>query len=131
MVRSRKLAVLEWTRLRIVQKARPHHQRCVEVRPDELIHPGESLGRDAHDRELDSTEVHAPAEDRGVGSELPFPQAVAENHDRVAARDLVLLRPERAAQLRLDTHDTEEVAAHEQAERQLGQRIRVSRPDRR
>ena len=109
-------------------QARPHHQRNVEVRADELVHPGESLGRDADDRELDPTELHAPAEDGGVGSELLLPQAVAENHDRVAAGDLVLLRPEVAAQLRLDAHDAEEVAAHEQAECQLWQRIAVWRP---
>ena len=90
---------------------------------DELVHPGETLGRDADDRELDAAELHAAAEDRRVGAELLFPQHVAEDDDRIAARDLILVRPEVAPQLRLDAHHREEVAADEQAERQLRQRV--------
>ena len=73
-----------------------------------------------------AAELHAAAENGGVGAELLFPQAVADHDDGVAARDLILLRPEGAAQLGLDAHDAEEVAADEQAERQLAAAPRAS-----
>ena len=115
--------VLEWARGGIARQSWPHHQRREEVGTDELIHPGESRRRDADDGEVDAAELHLPTQDGRVGAELLLPERVSENDDRVAARDLILLRPEVATQFGLDAHHREEVAADEQTERQLGQRI--------
>ena len=103
-------AILEWVGRSVAgRQLPPHHQRREKVRADELIHPGEPLGRHADDRELDAVEVHRLSKDGGVGAELLLPELVPENGDGVAARRLILVCSKLAADLRCDAHDAKKL----------------------
>ena len=81
------------------------------------MHAGEPFRRDADDGELDGVEADLAADDVRPPAELPLPHPVTEDHDRVAARHLIVVGSEAATERRLDSQRGEEVAVDEKADR--------------
>src|SRR5208283_2532819 len=102
-----------------------HSQGNVQRGLPILIHPCKSLWGHAHNGELFSIETDSLANGARIGSELLHPHIVAEHYHCVAARRLILIEAETAAQVRLHTQRLKEVAGDKQTKLDLGQCIRL------
>jgi hypothetical protein len=117
------VAPLERARLIAADERGPHHQRHVDVRPQELVEAREAFGRNADDRELDAVHAHAPPDDGGIGAERTLPKPMAQDRHGVTPRHGILRRSEYAPNRRLHAHRAEEVAGYERRRANLGGRI--------
>ena len=81
------------------------------------MHTGEPLRRDADDGELDRVEAQGAADDVALPAVFALPHAVADDDNRTAAGHAIVLRGERAAEERPHPERGEELAVHEDAER--------------
>ena len=90
---------------------------------DELVHPGEPLGGNAHDREGNTVETNLLPHCSGVGPKHRSPGRVAQHGHRVAPGYRILLWPEATAEDGLDSQHPEEVSAHQHAQPELGRRL--------
>ena len=93
---------------------RLHQDRHADVRRGRRIEAGEARRRDADDRHRVVVDRDLPADDLRVALEAVHPVVVAEDDDRVAVVDaVVLLRGEDAPDRRLHAQHREEVAGHQ------------------
>ena len=88
-----------------------HRQRGVEGWMNVEVHAEEGFRSDADDLKIDSVHTNRASENAGIAGKLVHPLVVAQQGDRVASRDLGLVRRERTAKHGLDPHRAEEIVA--------------------
>src|SRR5215831_17140741 len=103
----------------IRRKLARHHDGCVEDGMDERIEARERLRRDSDDVEIDTAELHPPADDRRIRRELAFPEAMIQDDHCISAGDAILVGTEFAAELQLDPKHFEEISTDDVAHAEL------------
>ena len=121
-----RVARFERTGLRIADETRRHHQRHEEISAHELVQAAEFGRGHANHRKLVAVDPHAAAEHVLIGSEFLLPHRPAEHDHCVASGHLIFFGPEGAADGRHDTHQREEVAAHQHAHLEFGGGLRIA-----